>query len=99
MNPQLIAAGLIGLVVVGGFAVTEFTDFQLDEFSFVDPGGDCTWTAFQSPSGETFSSTEELFNAYEQATGNSSEILREQVDFRVQNGVVQYRSCAVTSSG
>lgn len=99
MNPQIIAVGLIIIVAAGGIAVTQVTDFEVQEFSFIDSDSDCTWTTFESPNGETFSSKGELFTAYEQATGNSSSALKQQADFRVQNGVVQSRTCVVKSGG
>lgn len=95
MDPRLIFAGVVVLGLSGVVAIG-FTD--VGPYSFVETDGDCTWRTFEGPNGQPFSSKDEVFTAYEQATGNSSDVLQEQVDFRVQNDVVEYRSCPVEAS-
>lgn len=96
MDPRLIAAAVLIVGLVGAVAIG-VTD--VGPYSFVQTDGDCTWQTFHAPNGQTFSSKQALFSAYEQATGNSSSVLKQQAEFRVQNGVVEYKSCPVKSSG
>lgn len=81
-----VAAAVLALavVVVGGI--------MTDTFSGLDFSNDCTWETVEVE-GQTFSD-KESFKSYWQGNSDSSfSQVEEELDFRTENGDLEYRSC------
>jgi len=88
MNLPIAAVALSLIVVIGGgYAATQV--FDVESFNVLDQTADCEYQAV-SVDGDVYGSESEFRDAV-QANGGNWTRLQSRVEFRTQNGVLQYK--------